>query len=335
MKLSVQLVTWNGEKYLPALFDSLKSQSFIDWELLILDNGSTDRSVEFINEQKDKIGVPVRIFIKNKNIGFAPAHSFLFRESSSPYVAVINQDLILETEVFEKLTNYLDKNPKVGSVSPRLLRMQNGTKTTIIDSLGLQIRKNRQVVDISAGKNFQNEVFEQSPVHDVFGVSAAIAIYSRQAVGAVCRPGELFDESYFSYQEDVDLAWKLQLGGFGSAVLTGISAYHERGIKEPEDKSLLGRFKNKKKQPFYIRYNSYRNHLATIYKNEQWPNFILDFFLIFWYEGLKFKYNFWFDREILKGIRDLWNRREELKAERKRIKSITRESWKNLGRWWA
>lgn len=335
MKLSIQLVTWNGEKFLPALFSSLANQSFSDWDLLIFDNGSTDSSKDIIQRFATESGFAVKNIFSDKNIGFSPAHSALFRETNAEYIAVLNQDVILDSDAFEILIDFLDKDSRVAAVAPKLLRMKDGNKTTIVDSLGLRIMKTRQVVDIDSGKDLKEEVFDASPVHEVFGVSGAVAVYRSSAVKAVCKPGELFDESFVSYQEDIDLAWKLQLGGFRSAVLNTTTAYHERGIKESDDKSLGGRLNNKKNQPFIIRYNSYRNHLATIYKNEQLPNFILDFILIFWYEGMKFVYNFWFDREVLKGLNDLWQNRIELKKERLRIQGITKQNWKSLGRWWA
>ena len=333
MKLSVQLVIWNGEKYLPLLFESLAGQTFKDWELLVWDNGSKDKTVELVGGYSKKIGVPVRTYLKKENSGFAPPHSALFRESADEYVAILNQDIVLENNVFEALVGHLEKHPDCASVGPKLLRLENDIKTNTIDSLGLKINRKRQITDLGADTADIDRQNDAMPAKSVFGVSGAVAIYRRSAVSAVCRKGELFDEAYVSYQEDSDLAWKLRLGGYESKVVVGAKAYHHRGTRESERGSLLKTISNKKSQQLFIRHNSYKNHLTTIYKNEQWQNFLLDLLPIFWYEGAKFFYNLLFDRRVFAVIGELKRERAYFQSERKRIKSITRTSWKEIRRW--
>lgn len=334
MKLCVQLVVWNGEQYLAPLFSSLKNQTFKDWELLIWDNGSTDGSKKIIEANVLDLGVDVKKHFHDSNTGFSPAHTALFNLSESKYIFTLNQDTILESDVMEKLVNFLDANPKIASVSPTILRLDNGRRTRTIDSLGLEIRKNRQAVDCDAGKDYSELASEPGKVKPVFGVTAAAAMYVRDAVIKVCKKGELFDVSYLSYQEDVDLAWKLRLGGFDSAVLTDVIVYHNRSVRDSSGR-FSDKVSSKKNQPFFVRKQSYKNHLSTMFKNEQWQNFILDFIHIFWYEGMKLVYNIIFDKGVLAAIKELWNEREYLLAERQRVQSNAVESWRNIGRWWV
>lgn len=331
MKLSVQLVTWNGERYIPKLLESLRLQTFKDWELLVLDNASTDKTVTLIENFGSTLGVPVKIIKKERNSGFAPAHNELFLNSKSPFLLVLNQDVLLEKDVFERLILAFDSDPKLGSASPRLMRLQDGHKTNVIDSLGLVVDRKRKFSDRAAGLTWSGQAMGEI----VFGVSGTVAAYRRSAVESAAGRN-LFEPSYFAYQEDIDIAWQLQLKGFTSKVLLEAVAFHNRTTRETKDKGLFGGVRGKRSQSPIARYNSYKNHLATLYKNEQKKNFILDFPFIIWYELMKFCYFLLFEREVLGGLRELWNDRNRLRTERKRIQSgaVTvpekiRKFWKN------
>ena len=329
-KLSVQLVTWNGEKFLPALFGSLRDQTFSDWRLMIWDNGSTDRTRGVIAEQKIELKVPVEIDGKENNIGFAAAHQALYARSDSPYVLILNQDTVLENDVFEKLVAYLDEHEETASAAPLLLRLSEGKKTTIIDSLGLGITRARRIYDRESGKDWEvvTNTVRTSPV-PVFGVTGAVAVYRRRAVGE-----ELFDASYFSYQEDIDLAWRLCNQGQAASVLVNAFAYHERGVKAPIS-GLFGRIKAKLGQPGFVRVCSYRNHLATLIKNDFTQNIILDLPFILWYELKKFVFNLCFDRAALGALKTLFKERGRLMAEREKNLKNSGMNWKRVRAWWS
>lgn len=310
MKVAVQLVAWNGAPHLPRLFDSLRKQVFKDWLLLVWDNGSSDESVEIIERELENIPNESKLFLETANQGFARSHDLLFKSSDCEYVLLLNQDVILEPDTLQKMVAYLDEHPQAASVAPRMMRLNGGVETDVVDSLGLKILRNRQVMDIFSGSQVPDFAGNQSL--PVFGVSAALAMYRRSAVGQT-----LFDEKYFSYQEDIDLAWRLQLQGFSAAVLTDAVAWHARGQREPDKKTVVAAARSKSQQSYLVRYHSYKNHLATIFKNEQGRNFALDWPWILWYEVGKLGYFLVFDRKVIGGLVELWKNRKLLAAERK------------------
>ena len=334
MKICVQLAVWNGSKYLPELFKSLVNQSYKDWQLIVLDNFSSDNSLEIIEKYAADFENKFQIIKSNKNIGFAGAHNQMYVRADSKYVFVLNQDVILESDVLENLYNYLENNHKIASVSPLLLRMENGRKTDLIDSLGLEVCKSRKVADIGAGKNLHDFIDEKETSRNVFGVSAAATMYLRSATDEVGN-GKIFDNFFHSYQEDFDLAWRLRLHGYESAVFFGTKAYHFRSIRTNESNTIVNNIKHKANQPFFIKYQSYRNHLVTILKNEQWQNFMLDFIAIFWYELKKFIYYLFLDPKVLKGISEVWANKEIIISERKKVQSGNLESWREVGKWFV
>lgn len=314
MKVSIQLLTWNGEKYLAPLFESLKKQTFADWQLLVLDNGSSDRSVELTREQTKSLTQDVRLFQEQKNIGFAGGHNFLFEKGVGEYVLLLNQDIVLEPDCLAKLVAHLDKHPKTASVAPRLMRMG---ADDVIDSLGLAIFPSQRVIDAFQGRLYA-EVLRDPKIgigeqksFPCFGVSSACGMYRRRAVQ---ETGYLFDELYFSYKEDVDLAYRLT-PRYGSDVILDAIAYHARSAAGSRNLSDLAAARNKDTQSDLVKYHSYKNHLMNIYKHR--ITLYLPF--IFWYELKKFVYYLLFDPKVLKGWQEIWKHRKELRARRKSV----------------
>ncbi|MFH1790317.1 MAG: glycosyltransferase family 2 protein [bacterium] len=322
IKLSINLVTWNAEKYLPALVESLKRQTFKCWSLFVLDNFSTDNTVQLIGKDLDNLSVQSFFIKEQKNIGFASAHNRLFSESKSQYILVLNQDIIMSDNCLEKLVSFLDNHLRVGAVAPRLMKYK---EPNIIDSLGLKVLRSGRIIDDFAGKNFLAEKFyaESNESRHVFGVSASCAMYRREALEKTAfNKTEVFDESYFSYKEDIDLAYRLNFIGYDSYVLMDAIAFHDRTGAMPSNLGDRSALKNKKKQSDLIKYYSYKNHIATLYKNLSFKKFVLSFPFIFFYELKKFCFFLLFDRSVLRGLSDLWKTREQIKKRRRLVNKV-------------
>ncbi len=380
MKLVVQLISWNGARYVPHLFESLRKQTYKQWELLIVDNQSTDGMVEAIQKELVDFPVPARTIVNETNKGFAPAHNQALKESTSEYVLLLNQDMYLMPDCLEKMAQFLDEHSTIAAVSPRLMRWDfnkigEGLEKSFsnnIDALGLKIFRNRRVIEQCTQQKW-DEVKQSLKCHPeergtsdvgipllknsvdwgiasslaasliprndtsalaVFGVSGAFPMYRRTALNNVAfADGTFLDESYFMYKEDVDLAYRLQSAGFRAAVLLNTVAYHDRTGAGPKETNDWAAAKNKPSHNKVVRYHSYKNHLATLYKNEYEQNFILDFPWIVWYELKKFGYFLLFDRSVLRGFRELWKHRRELKIKRRNIKKLRKVNWQEIRRW--
>jgi len=340
MKLAVNLVVWNGSKYIPYLFDSLKKQNFKDFKLYILDNNSTDNTKELIKKELESVDFEYQFFENKENIGFAGGHNYLYKKINEEYFLLLNQDMYLESDCIYKLINFLDKNPDVATVSPRLMKwdfvnIENGLEksfTNIIDTLGLKLKRSRQVTELFTEYNWQDikDNFKDNKL-EVFGVSGALPVFRKKTIDKIrFSEKEFLDSDYHSYKEDVDLAYRLTSAGEKSIVLLDIVTYHDRtasGLKKINKKNIL---KNKQKQSEYIKYNSYKNHLLTIYKNEYWQNYIVDFFFILWYELRKLLYYLVFDRKVLKAWIDVFKLRKKMKNKRKIIKKTRKLNWREF-----
>ncbi len=249
--------------------------------MLILDNGSTDGTREYLPDlDSEKYHIKAIEYLP-KNIGFAAGHNALFRQTRGEFVLCLNQDVELEKNYLSEIAAFLKKNPRAGSAAGILWRSENGEK--IIDSAGLEIFRNRRIAEIG--------VAEERP-KEVFGVSAAAAVYGMAALRDVAEKENgkecFFDEDFFSYKEDVDLAWRLKHRGWESFVLPVLGT-HIRSAKaegDSQSKAIFGRAKKSALANFH----SQKNHLFVIVKNDFFANAVIDIFHILWYELRKFIY---------------------------------------------
>ncbi|MDP3244581.1 MAG: glycosyltransferase family 2 protein [bacterium] len=352
-KLSVHLLTRDGAKYLPYLFASLREQTFQDWQLFILDNASTDKTVEAIKKELESFDRPWQLAENKENVGFARGHNQLFNTNYqlpiTNYALLLNQDVILAPDYLEKLVELMDANPQTGAAQGTLFRwdFEKLEKTDTIDTLGLCVLKNRRVIDQMAGvkiplsppfpkgKNKENFLpFAKGELErdfvkkkykiptEIFGVSGALPMYRRQALEDVKINNEVFDEDFVSYKEDVDLAYRLRSAGWRAYLAPQARAWHDRSSTPARDK-----------RGELINYYSYRNHLLVLLKNEYSANFLKDLSWIFWYELKKFVYLLFFERGTLKGWKDIWRLWPKMRCKRAIIKAKRKLSAHKIRQW--
>lgn len=327
--IDINLVTWNGEEWLSLCLDSLDKQTCADWRLNIIDNGSKDDSAKIIEAWL--AGHPERkgLFIRHQeNIGFSPAHNELLRSSHAPLVLVLNQDTILTSSYLEKLSSAFEEEPALGSASGLLLRLEgNATSpvfTQTVDAAGLAIYRMHRVVDRLQGRP-QAEAGPEPT--QVFGVPAAVAMYRRSALESVAinRHGEpqYFDSDFFAYKEDVDLAYRLQVAGWGSMVVSAVIAYHERGLKGINDGAAGGTstMRHRRSKSSYSNYLSYRNHLLFLRGSFAFPLFSSTWWSTFFYETLKFFVLLLTEPSTLRAFGDIQKLSDHSRAKRQEIRS--------------
>jgi GT2 family glycosyltransferase len=326
-KVAISLVTWNGEQQIEYCLNSILEQTSQDFLLLIIDNGSVDRTVKIIEEQylpifKDRIK-----FVKNKsNLGFAFAHNQAILWTNSDYILVLNQDVILDRDFLKNALDFLESHHEAGSVSGKVKRWQlkqiedlkKSRKTDIIDSLGLKIYKSQRVVDRASGEE-DNAEYEN--ITEIFGPCATCPVYRRQALEDVRFEDEFFDRDFFSYKEDIDLAYRLAWRGWRSYYLPQVMAWHERGVKGEEKFSHLALMRHRKNKSKFVNYHSYKNHLYILKKNLSRSNFWRNFFPIIYYELKKFLFILFFEFGTLKALKEVWSKRKRMGVKRRFIMS--------------
>lgn len=208
-------------------------------------------------------------------------------QPESEFLLLLNADIELEPEFSEILISEMEARPDVALGSGKLLRSDNRT----LDSAGIRIQRNRKTWDRGAEQADRGQ-FDQ--IERVFGVSGAALMLRCAAIDSLEIDGELFDEDFFSYHEDTDLAWRARLMGWSCLYVPRARAIHRRGWNR--DNSI--------QMDPEIRRHSFKNRYLEMIKNERSHEFLRDLPAILIWEGVRFGHALFRDREQIPAYWD-------------------------------
>lgn len=261
--LTISIVTYNGVGKIEPCLRSLHAQTFSDFDIIVVDNASSDGTIAAVTN-----GAPeARIIPLHTNVGFGAGHNRAIRESTTPYVLVLNQDVVLQPTAIEKLMNAAEQS-RAAVVGPLLLRPRSSTALpAIVDTAGLKKSWWWHVADRSSGRTV-GEREQRSGF--LWGISGACALYRRDDLASVAYKGangldEYFDEYFFMYKEDVDLAARLRRRGFRAWYEA--SAVGDHGRTGYAAAKTGQQAEHRRRLPAYVREYSYRNHWFVIIKH--------------------------------------------------------------------
>ncbi len=211
----------NGIEELEICFSSLEKQTYKDYNVILVDNGSTDNSVQFTKRNFTSY----QIIALDKNYGFAKAINagleFALAENDSQYILLLNNDVELKEDFLEKGIETFEKTENASFVAVKMLNYFN---RDVIDDCGDFIKANggspvaRGIGEKDSGQYDKHEY--------IFGACAGAAFYKKEVFKTI----GLFDEDYFAYLEDLDLSFRLQLAGYKCYYNPEIVCYHKRGV---------------------------------------------------------------------------------------------------------
>lgn len=281
-RVAIHIVTWNSARFLPDLFQSIREQTSKDATVTVVDNASTDGTLEWLKDHEPDV-----LVLKNfRNQGFARGHNqaiALTRTRSEEmqaiqdnYMLVLNPDIVLHPDCIREIISYMDAHTDVDMAGPKLLRskrvaIDDGThteRTNIIDSTGLVFHRNRRFTDRGAGEEDTGSYDELPP----FGISGAAMVLRARAIKGLMIGDEVFDEDFFSYKEDVDLSWRLRLQGGRAALIPKAVAWHDRGAKPDQRGGLFAPFRAQRRHSAFINFLSSRNQRWLEWKNDDAKN---------------------------------------------------------------
>jgi len=271
--VTISVINYNDRKFIFQAIESAVNQGYPNLEIIITDNLSTDGTREEIEERLPEWEArrkalsaatnegevnPSIVYIKSEeNSGFGRPHNQAFRIGKGEFFLLLNSDAILMPNFVEEALKVFE-DEKVGAVQGKLLRYDfnkgelfkdlENPKLNRIDTVGLAILKNRRIICIGQGDadygQFETQV-------EVFGADGAVPTYRKAALESIklpiwSRPDkkkmneyEYFDEDFFMYKEDVDLAWRLDLAGWKAVYRPTAVAYHGRGSGDSMAKSFI------------------------------------------------------------------------------------------------
>jgi hypothetical protein len=234
MKASVIIVNWNGKSYLEPCLNSLKNQTFKDFETIFVDNASEDDSIAFVKNNFPR----VKIIKNKKNFGFAEGNNIGIKQAKGEYIILLNNDAAVNSDFVKNLVAVADSDKEIGMIAPKTL-FYHGMH---IDTLGLKLLISGLAWDI---KN-ENEI------SNLFCPSGVAALYRKTALDQAKLNNEYLDREYFCYAEDLDLGFRLRLIGWKCTYVKNAIARHVHSGSTNNNFAV---------------YHGHRNNLLTIVKN--------------------------------------------------------------------
>ena len=211
-RVTVVVPNWNGERFLQLCLGSLRNQTFKDFETVLVDNGSTDDSVSFVEQNFPE----VRVIGLEENRGFSAAVNAGIQASEAEYVTLLNNDTEVDSGWLETLVQAAESHPEAGIFASKLVDFHD---RRLLDGAGDALRRSGLPyrighLEMDHGQ-FEREAF-------VFSACAAAAMYRR----ALFKDIGHFDEDFFSNCEDGDLSFRAQLAGYRCLYVPKSVVYH-------------------------------------------------------------------------------------------------------------
>ena len=211
MKVTVVIPNYNGKHFLKNCLDSLRRQSFKDFVTLVIDNASSDGSVDYIKDYYPE----VKTHIMDKNYGYSGAVNYGIKASATPFVLLLNNDTEVHPYFIEKLYDCITSCDDIFSVSSKMIQYHN---RKLMDDAG-------DLYNI-IGWPFQRGVAQSVKKYrrsiDVFSACAGASIYRRKMFEQI----GYFDEIHFAYLEDIDVGYRALIQGYRNIYCPLAICYH-------------------------------------------------------------------------------------------------------------
>ncbi len=210
--VDIVIPTWNGWELLEPCLRSISRQSFPNLTVIVVDNGSSDDTVDLLARHYPE----VRVVSFAENRGFSPAVNSGIRAGNNPWVLLLNNDTELAPDCVQHLVETAEQQPEFSFFVPKMLSFHD---RSVLDGAGDGY--------LRGGAGYRLGTMEHDSEHysrpgPVFGACAGAVLYQRQLFARV----GLFDEDFFAYLEDVDLNLRINRAGLRGWYVPRARVYH-------------------------------------------------------------------------------------------------------------
>ena len=229
MKLSVIIVNYNVKHFIEQCLISVqKALSKVEGEVIVVDNHSLDGSVEMMQEKFPKI----QLIASDKNLGFSKGNNLGIEQAKGEYILLLNPDTLVEEDTFEKVIQFMDNHNDAGGLG---VKMMDGKGFFLPESKrGLPTPEVAFYKMFGLAKLFPNSrrfgryhltYLDADKTHEVDVLSGAFMLLRKTVLDKI----GLLDETFFMYGEDIDLSYRIQLGGYNNYYFPGTQIIHYKG----------------------------------------------------------------------------------------------------------
>ncbi len=229
IKISVIIVNYNVEYFLEQCLNStFKALEKVSGEVFVVDNNSIDGSVDMVREKFPA----VQLIANKENTGFSKANNQAIRVSKGEYVLLLNPDTVVEEDTFSKCIDFMDNHPEAGGLGVRM-----------VDGKGIFLPESKRGLPAPAAAFYKifgiSRLFPKSKrfskyhlgylnefeTNQVDVLSGAFMLMRKETLDKV----GLLDEAFFMYGEDIDLSYRIQLGGYKNYYFPETKIIHYKG----------------------------------------------------------------------------------------------------------
>lgn len=246
--VSIIIVNWNGGNVFSQCLFSLEKIDYKNFELIVVDNNSTDDSLEYVRIFKN-----AKIIRNKTNVGFAPANNQGVKIASGKYILLLNNDTKVKKNFLSIMVERMESDQSIGALQPKIYMMDN---EGMLDNAGSFFTKSGFLTHWGYGRKDSSEFDNEK---EVFSVKGACLLTRKDLVEKI----ELFDSDFVSYFEETDFCWRVWLAGYRCIYYPLTSIEHKVG------------FTSKKLSPEEVNTRSLSNRILALVKNLSLLNLFL------------------------------------------------------------
>ena len=244
-KVTIIIPNYNGIKFMKDCIESLRTQTYKNFEILVVDNGSKDESVDYLRDLESyESNLNIKVIYLDENLGFAGGVNVGLAACDSKYVILLNNDTEVFPDYVEMLVNAIEKSEKIFAINPLMI---NAHDKELVDDAGDGYSLLGWGYQIGVGE----KVADFTKRRAVFSACAGASIYRKSILDEI----GYFDEMHFAYLEDMDLSFRARLRGYIIGFEPMAKVYH-----------LGSATSGSKYNSFKVRLAA-RNNIYLIYKN--------------------------------------------------------------------
>lgn len=322
-QVAVAMVLHDSAADLPDCLRALAGLAVVPAPVVIVDCASSDGGADFARRLAGELGLAVEVVELGQNRGFAggmnAALTVLDRRDAGghpapPWVLLLNADVRLDRWYVERLLDRATRSGaaaaglRIGALTGRLLRFAAPGQPDVLDACGMRLTRTWRHLDRGSGERDRGQL---QAAERVFGGTGAATLFARAALADVAIDGAVFDDDFFAFREDAELALRLQERGWEALYEPAALARHRRS-NVPASRRVMSALVN---------YHSLKNRYLLRLHHETWRSFLATSPFALLRDLAAFVYVMWGERSSLAAYRWLWQQRRRLLARAKQVRA--------------
>ena len=261
--ISIMLLTWNAKEVTADCIESIKKQTFKDYEVLLIDNGSTDGTVKYLKKKFPFI----KLVENKKNIGYAGGHNSGISKAKADYILVLNNDVVLDKNFLQELWNNRNKADILG------IKNYFYDKRDVFWAIGSSVNEYLMVAKLKGNKEKDVGQYDKMDIDQAVGSAMLVNKKVIDKVG-------FLDASLFAYYEETEWQTRAQRAGFKISWVPSAKLWHKVAYSYGGEKSPIAAY-------YLVRNRGYYIQRWGKYKILAYPYWVLEVFMRIAYGLLK------------------------------------------------